>query len=141
VELAENWLFDQPVEMDEIEQILRPFWEESVPAVDAIVLGCTHFPLIQGLLQKASQPFVNSGLIWQDSGDAIARRVSSILESFPGSMIVHSSDHPLNLSSNHSSELRPHQFLYTGKEIPDSQVASALFRIGLKHFQAKRLTS
>jgi glutamate racemase len=127
VELAENWLFGQAINEVELKQIIRPFWENSSTPVDVIVLGCTHFPLIINNLQQASQTFVEQGLIWQDSGDAIARRVSSLLKSNSTSTIA-----PI-------LEVRPHQFLYTGKEIATNRIETALLRIGLKGFKTKRL--
>jgi glutamate racemase len=43
--------------------------------VDTVVLGCTHYPLLLDAL-KLALPEV---LFWVDSGDAIARRVGSLL--------------------------------------------------------------
>ncbi|MCB1614497.1 MAG: glutamate racemase [Pseudomonadales bacterium] len=46
-------------------------------AIDTMVLACTHFPIVQTELESC-MPFVKH---WVDSGEAIARRVSSVLES------------------------------------------------------------
>ncbi len=55
-----------------LSEALEPF---RVADVDTVVLGCTHYPLIKPLLQ-ALIPRVEH---WVDSGDAIARRVVSLL--------------------------------------------------------------
>lgn len=44
-------------------------------AVDTVVLGCTHFPLLKTLFQQ-ERPDIH----WIDSGAAIARRVESLCE-------------------------------------------------------------
>lgn len=52
---------------------LQPFRES---AVDTVVLGCTHYPLIKRQLARCL-PDVR---FWVDSGDAIARRAEWLLE-------------------------------------------------------------
>ncbi|WP_419832512.1 glutamate racemase [Endozoicomonas atrinae] len=75
VQMAEQYLRGDPVSEKELRRILAPFLEgEQVP--DAVVLGCTHFPLLRGALQQ-----ISSDIHWIDSGSAIARRVASLLES------------------------------------------------------------
>jgi glutamate racemase len=44
--------------------------------VDTVVLGCTHYPLLLDALKLALPEVV----FWVDSGDAIARRVESLLQ-------------------------------------------------------------
>jgi glutamate racemase len=62
------------------------FWQEELPdttaislkvfeQVDTLVLGCTHFPLITGLIET----FLPKGVNLVDSGQAIANRVDSLL--------------------------------------------------------------
>ncbi|GGC80833.1 glutamate racemase [Marinobacter halophilus] len=58
------------VELDEAMAPLR------ANAVDTVVLGCTHYPLLLPWLRK-SLPEVNT---WVESGEAIARRVGFLLE-------------------------------------------------------------
>lgn len=62
-----------PVPETLLHAALQPFRDA---AVDTVVLGCTHYPLITGLLRK-QLPEVKS---WVDSGDAIARRTAWLLE-------------------------------------------------------------
>ncbi|WP_281648188.1 glutamate racemase [Parendozoicomonas sp. Alg238-R29] len=81
VHLAENKLHGEPVEQHEFDEILEPF-KSAQKKPDHIVLGCTHFPLVREELSK-SMPDVT----WVDSGEAIARRVSSLLGD-----ITHTSD-------------------------------------------------
>ncbi|KPQ27723.1 glutamate racemase [Halomonas sp. HL-93] len=88
---AEAWLAGQPLDKARIHTALMPLWQAAqprpgvstldtpaidTPALDTIVLGCTHFPLLQPwLAQLAPVP-----LQWVDSGDAIARRVGQVAE-------------------------------------------------------------
>jgi len=44
--------------------------------IDAVVLACTHFPLLRDELQQA----VRQSVKWVDSGAAIAKRVSVVLK-------------------------------------------------------------
>ncbi|MGE3142773.1 MAG: glutamate racemase, partial [Hyphomonadaceae bacterium] len=45
------------------------------PAIDAVALACTHFPLLEGELAAAAP----AGVRWLSSGAAIARRVGEVL--------------------------------------------------------------
>lgn len=56
-----------------IEACLAPLWQEA--ALDSVVLGCTHFPLLRSRLLAASPRPV----AWIDSGAAIARRVADVV--------------------------------------------------------------
>lgn len=58
---------------EKLDQALAPLTRAGV---DTVVLGCTHYPLILPWL-RASLPEVKT---WVDSGDAIARRVTSLLQ-------------------------------------------------------------
>ncbi|SDK82401.1 glutamate racemase [Modicisalibacter muralis] len=54
---------------------LAALWAE--PTLDTVVLGCTHFPLLaESLNACAPRP-----ITWIDSGEAIARRVASVVAS------------------------------------------------------------
>lgn len=57
----------------ELDQVMAPL---RTAAVDTVVLGCTHYPLLLPWLRK-SLPAVTT---WVESGDAIARRVAYWLE-------------------------------------------------------------
>ena len=74
VYLAEQQLRGQPVSQVHLAEILSPFVHRSL-APDYIVLGCTHFPLMKAALSVCA-PDVQ----WVDSGQAIARRVSHLIQ-------------------------------------------------------------
>lgn len=65
---------------DEIKHVLTMFEHHPQWAsIDTVVLACTHFPLIKQELSNAA-PHISH---WVDSGDAIARRIKSLLSSQP----------------------------------------------------------
>ncbi|WP_136067145.1 glutamate racemase [Modicisalibacter radicis] len=57
-----------------LEAALAPLWIDA--ALDTVVLGCTHFPLLRRRLEASAPRAIN----WVDSGEAIARRVASVLD-------------------------------------------------------------
>lgn len=75
VELAEAKLQGKPVPLDEIKRILQPWLKMKEPP-DTVVLGCTHFPLLNEELQQV----LPEGTRLVDSGAAIARRTAWLLE-------------------------------------------------------------
>jgi len=75
VQEAEAALRGQPPEPARLRVMLAPFFADPATAVDTIVLGCTHFPLLRKELAAAAPEPIN----WVDSGDAIARRVASLV--------------------------------------------------------------
>ncbi|MCB8887620.1 glutamate racemase [Vreelandella malpeensis] len=73
---AETWLAGGDIDRDRVSRALAPLWQATAtsPALDTVVLGCTHFPLLKPVLEAlAPVP-----LGWVDSGDAIARRVADV---------------------------------------------------------------
>lgn len=75
VELAEAKLQGLPVSLDDIRRILQPWLRMKEPP-DTVVLGCTHFPLLNEELQQV----LPEGTRLVDSGAAIARRTAWLLE-------------------------------------------------------------
>lgn len=76
VELAEQHLREEAVSHDELIEITAPLFRATKKGeADVVVLACTHFPLIRGLLAGVAP----RSLAWIDSGSAIARRVASLL--------------------------------------------------------------
>lgn len=73
VEIAERALRGTPPDPGELRDLLAPLF--AVAALDTVVLACTHFPLLTAALAAAAP----RPLRWIDSGDAIARRVASLL--------------------------------------------------------------
>ena len=75
VELAEAKLHGEDVSLDALKRILRPWLRMKEPP-DTVVLGCTHFPLLQEELLQV----LPEGTRLVDSGAAIARRTARLLE-------------------------------------------------------------
>lgn len=76
-ELTETLLLGNHVTDEQIRAELAPaFIDDAFGRTDAVVLGCTHYPLIVGRL-RACAPW---DVEWIDSGDAIARRALSLVE-------------------------------------------------------------
>ena len=59
-----------------LESVLKTYLENMANSVDSIVLGCTHYPLIQAVVKK-----LYPRLQWIDSATATAREVKKILMS------------------------------------------------------------
>lgn len=72
VSWAEKLVSGYAVPEEELTEAMAPF---RSAAVDTVVLGCTHYPLLLESLRK-SLPEVR---FWVDSGEAIARRVAWLL--------------------------------------------------------------
>lgn len=72
VQWAEDLVRGLAVPQTELNSVLARLRDADV---DAVVLGCTHYPLLLDSL-KLSLPQVK---FWVDSGEAIARRVASLL--------------------------------------------------------------
>ncbi len=75
VELAEAKLQGIPVSLEDVRRILQPWLRMKEPP-DTVVLGCTHFPLLNEELQQV----LPEGTRLVDSGAAIARRAAWLLE-------------------------------------------------------------
>jgi len=76
VDLAERKLSGKEIDLAEVRAEISPmFAGRSGADIDAVVLACTHFPLLADEL-KAS---VSQSVHWIDSGEAIANRVRSVL--------------------------------------------------------------
>lgn len=73
VEIAERKIAGELILKEEVDEIFKP-WLVLEKKPDVIVLGCTHFPHMS---DEISGLFPNALLV--DSGEAIARRVSSLL--------------------------------------------------------------
>jgi len=76
VDIAEKKLSGETVDLEWVRTELAPMFSGRRGAdIDAVVLACTHFPLLKDEL-KAS---INQSVRWIDSGAAIAKRVKSVL--------------------------------------------------------------
>ena len=74
---AERKVYGQPVDLAVIKKELNPFIQipSDHPPIDTVVLGCTHFPLIKEEISH----FLGPSVTLIDSGEAIARRTTHIL--------------------------------------------------------------
>lgn len=77
VEIAETYLAGGKVSDQDLLEILQPLLAE--PRLDTVILGCTHFPLLQAQLAKVAEQAGAAPWQWIDSGAAIARRVVQLL--------------------------------------------------------------
>ncbi len=75
VNLAEQKIAGIPPNPKQIKQILTPFLTASV-IPDQIVLGCTHFPLLQSELQQAMEPH---DITWIEPRERVANQVLRLL--------------------------------------------------------------
>lgn len=79
---AEAYLAGVTPNLERMQLALAPLWQATqpsaidYPALDTVVLGCTHFPLLKPWLTQLSPTPLN----WIDSGDAIARRVAQVVD-------------------------------------------------------------
>lgn len=73
VGLAEAALRGTTPDNNTLKQIMAPFFQH--PDLDTIVLACTHFPLLRDALEHNA----NRQVLWIDSGEAVARRLESLL--------------------------------------------------------------
>lgn len=121
VEQAERLLFGEGVDQDALRGALDPFMD-SFEAIDTIVLGCTHFPFLQEHLA-----LIMPGVDWVDSGDAIARRVQSLLKD------------DLKPSGDEAVSAEKHQVLFTGVAPESSHFRSVLDDIGMSDADISRL--
>ena len=80
VDLAERCLRGRPVPPAAVRAALAPLRAHPAAAeIDAVVLGCTHFPLIRDELIAAFP----GPRLWLDSAEAIARRASALIGARP----------------------------------------------------------
>lgn len=77
VELAEEVMAGCEIPDATLLEILQPFLDE--PRLDTMILGCTHFPLLQKQLARVAEQAGAQHWQWVDSGAAIARRVLHLL--------------------------------------------------------------
>jgi len=81
---AERKLAGQGVDMDVIREEVAPiFAGRTGMDIDAVVLACTHFPLLRDELKQAVRQTVH----WVDSGEAIARRLEVVLNDVPETIV------------------------------------------------------
>ena len=81
VELIENNRMDSP----EMEAAIRLYMDELLtkdPEIETIILGCTHYPLIQDKIEKALLPYPSTPLLLSQ-GDIVAHSLKDYLLRHP----------------------------------------------------------
>ncbi len=72
VELVENGILDGPVAEETVRKSLKPLLDAGA---DRIVLGCTHYPFLRGVIQRVAGPDVT--II--DPAPAVARHLVDVM--------------------------------------------------------------
>lgn len=120
VQLAEKHLAGGEVADAQLLEILQPLLAE--PRLDTVVLGCTHFPLLQSQLARVAEAAGAPHWQWIDSGAAIARRVLHLLQ-----------------DAGYSNPCGPDSFVrscwLTAALDTSSQLPESLLRFGFDHLQ------
>ena len=108
-----------PVDLNEIRTELSEWI--MMPDLDAIVLGCTHFPLIKSEIQQCL-PQVSHFI---DSGEAIAKRIAFLLNEVK----VRSKNHMIS------------QVFYTKPFIIEDDLSECLHALGFEQFSLIHINS
>ncbi|MGM0652235.1 MAG: glutamate racemase [Bacillota bacterium] len=115
--LVENNLVETPEARKVAQEYLAPFVEENI---DALILGCTHYPLMEALIQEVVGPSVK--LI--NSAEEIAAEVESIL-------VDNKMANPLD------SDGARYRFFVSGGPEPFEEVGAKLLNREIKAYQVK----
>jgi len=111
VDIAEKKLAGEPVDLSWVKTELTPLFSGRHGAdIDAVVLACTHFPLLRDEL-KAS---VTQSLQWIDSGAAIARRVEDVMTTMKDKKPAHVSPDVALLVGPETTQARKTTFAQFG---------------------------
>lgn len=103
VELVESGNTDSPQAREVIGKYIIPMLEENV---DHIVLGCTHYPFLEGVIRE----FTGENVQIVNPAPAIARRVGEVLSQ---RRILGGKGAPVT-----SEELKANTFVTTGENMP-----------------------
>lgn len=113
VELAERKLSGEIIDPNWIKPEILPLFKTSAgPKLDTVVLACTHFPLLKPELEACAPWPVN----WIDSGDAIARRVETVLKESNFAPPILSMPRTAFITSLHADSIRQRTFRDYGFE-------------------------
>lgn len=113
--LVENDLVDTPEAEKVALEYLAPFKEA---AIDTLILGCTHYPLMSGLIQQTVGP----GVKLVNSAEAIASDVEAILTERQ----LHN---PLRCANP------GYRFFVSGSPLTFEEIASRMLRRRIKAYQ------
>ncbi len=118
VPLVESGEYDSAMADDIVAETLAPIKDTDI---DTLILGCTHYPL----LQKKIQFFMGREVNVISSGDETAREVSTILDYY--NLLYRGSKQPT------------HRFFTTGSSAIFSRIASDWLMIKELHSETIRL--
>lgn len=119
VPLVESGVWTGPIAKEIIKESLSPLKEKNI---DTLILGCTHYPLLEPLINSY---FANRVKIIS-SGEETAREASAILEHM--NMLNHSDDEP------------NHLFFTTGSKTIFQDIAKQWLGLEDIHVEYTRLT-
>lgn len=118
VPLVESGEYFGPVAEKIVEESLKPLLGQNL---DTLILGCTHYPLLEPLIKQFMGPDVNV----ISSGDETAREMSAILQY--NHMLSSSEDEPT------------HAFYTSGSRGIFSKIASEWLGIPIENVKRKKL--
>jgi len=113
--IVENELTETPEARRVAEEYLRPM---QAAGIDALILGCTHYPLLSGVLSRVLGP----GVKLISSAEETAREAQEVLRRLD----LESKDHP--------AEPR-HRFFVSGPPAPFAAVGSKLLNRPIEAYQ------
>lgn len=80
VNIAERKLLAHSIDHNELKKIITNISQDfEIKEIDCVILGCTHFPLIQEELKQ----YWPRNVSWLDSGPAIAKRCQQLINPMP----------------------------------------------------------
>jgi glutamate racemase len=118
VPLVESGEYNSPTADRIIEETLSSMKDTEI---DTLILGCTHYPLLQSKIQE----FMGNAVSVISSGDETAREISTILDYY-------------NLLYS-GIKVPVHRFFTSGSSLLFSQIASDWLNIGEIHAETIRL--
>ncbi|MGI6308138.1 MAG: glutamate racemase [Dethiobacteria bacterium] len=112
--IVENGLVNSPEARCVAEEYLKPLQEKGI---DALILGCTHYPLMAGVIQEV----IGSGIKLLSSAQETAREAKELLAQ-------------RNLLRQENAEPQ-HRFFVSGPAKPFADLASTILRSKPKAYQ------
>lgn len=118
VPLVESGEYSGSIAEKIVSEALQPLLNQRL---DTLILGCTHYPLLEPLIKKIMGPEVSV----ISSGDETAREISTILQ-YKG-LLTENDEEPV------------HEFYTTGSRAIFSQIASQWLREKIDHVEMIKL--
>jgi glutamate racemase len=118
VPLVESGEYDGEIAERIVVEALKPLQNQNL---DTLILGCTHYPLLEPLIQKVMGETVNV----ISSGDETAREISAILQ--------------YNGILETDEDLAEHEFYTTGSKYIFSKIASQWLEVPINNVKKIKL--